>query len=129
MAIRVLIVDDDEPVRRTLCRAFGRSSDFEVVGEAADGESAVETAASTAPDVIVMDVQMPRLSGFDAARQLRGQGVGTPVLFLTADTTAEGRMPGLGGVRLVLKGSTSIADTMQAVRDLARPTGRLNDDG
>src|SRR5438128_10430729 len=119
MTIRVLIVDDDITVRRTLARPFSRQPDFQVVGEAADGEEALVLTAQQSPDVIVMDVQMPKLSGLEATAQLRSQGVDTPILFLTADTTATIQARRLGHVRLLMKADVTMADTVGAVRELS----------
>ena len=119
MTIRVLIVDDDVTVRRTLARAFSRQPDFKVVGEAADGEEALVLTAEESPDVIVMDVQMPKLSGLEATLRLRSQGLDTPILFLTADTTATTQDRRLGHVRLLLKAQATMADTVGAARELS----------
>jgi len=117
--IRVLIVDDDPNVRLTLGRAFSRQKDVEVVGEAGDGEVAVALAQELEPDVIVMDVQMPKLSGLEATVQLRKMGIDTPILFLTADTTASERAKQLKHVELLLKAEVSMAQTVDAVRRAA----------
>ncbi|MBV8302645.1 MAG: response regulator transcription factor [Acidimicrobiia bacterium] len=117
--IRLLIVDDDPAVRVTLTRAFSRQPDVEVVGQAADGEAAVALAQELEPDVIVMDVQMPKLSGLEATVQLRKMGIQTPILFLTADTSASERAKQLKHVSLLLKAEVSMADTVAAVRRAA----------
>ena len=72
MTIRVLLADDHPAVRqglRTLLAAEG----FEIAAEAEDGRDAVRLAASVGPDVAVLDLSMPRLTGLDAARELQGQ--------------------------------------------------------
>lgn len=119
MSIRVLVVDDDPNVRVTLLRAFSRQKDFDVVGEAADGEVAVTLVQELEPDVIVMDVMMPKLSGLQATVQLRKMGIDTPILFLTADTTASKQARRLSHVRLLLKADVGMAETIAAVRDAA----------
>lgn len=68
--VRVLVVDD-EPDVRLLLHAVLESSEVEIVGEAADGFDALELAKSTSPDVIVLDLMLPTLSGLDVARALR----------------------------------------------------------
>ena len=70
-ATRVLIVDDHPLVRSGLRSLLERTGEFEVVGEGADGYEAVELAALHAPDVILLDVAMPRLNGADAAQYIR----------------------------------------------------------
>jgi len=67
----VLIVDDSAVVRRGLCELFKRELDFIVCGEAENGKQAVEKAQKLRPDLIVLDLSMPVMNGFDAARALR----------------------------------------------------------
>lgn len=67
---RVLVVDDDAMVRSGFAAILGAESDLEVVGEAADGAEALTRARQLAPDVVVMDVRMPRLDGIEATRRL-----------------------------------------------------------
>ncbi len=69
----VLIVDD-HPSFRASARALLEAEGFEVVGEAADGESAIEAAHALHPDVVLLDVQLPDLTGFEVAAQLTGNG-------------------------------------------------------
>ena len=64
---RVLIVDDQEIVREAFAMVLSGDPTLEVVGASADGEAAVEMASALRPDVVVMDVRMPRLNGVDAA--------------------------------------------------------------
>jgi DNA-binding NarL/FixJ family response regulator len=82
--IRVLLVDDQAMVRGGFRSILGGQPDLEVVGEAADGVEAVEQAARTRPDVVLMDVRMPRMDGITATRRLLA-GTRTPprVLVLT----------------------------------------------
>jgi DNA-binding NarL/FixJ family response regulator len=68
--IRVLLVDDHEIAREGLTTLLQKESDVIVVGEASDGEMAVEMALRIRPDVIIMDVDMPRLSGIEATRRI-----------------------------------------------------------
>ena len=78
---------DDHPMMRNGLRdALEASGRFEVVGEAGDGEEAVKTAEELRPDVIVMDVLMPRKDGIDACREIVELPLGTRVLMLTAST-------------------------------------------
>ncbi|MBE1573458.1 response regulator [Amycolatopsis roodepoortensis] len=84
--IRVLICEDQELVRTGYVTIFSAMPDIEVVGEAADGRTAVEAARRLRPDVIVMDIRMPVLDGIEATRQLAGPGVETPVKVLVVTT-------------------------------------------
>jgi RNA polymerase sigma factor (sigma-70 family) len=74
MAIRVLLADDQAMVRAGFAMILGAQADMEIVGEADDGESAVTEAARLAPDVIVMDIRMPKLDGVSATRAVLAQG-------------------------------------------------------
>ena len=81
--IRVLLADDQRIVREGLETLLGLLEDVEVVGTAADGEEAVELAATTRPDVVLMDLRMPRCDGVEATRRLRQRHPDIKVLMLT----------------------------------------------
>ncbi len=68
--IRVLIADDQTLVRQGLRALLSRTDDIQIVGEAHDGQQAVDMSRDLAPDVILMDVRMPRLNGIDATQQI-----------------------------------------------------------
>jgi two-component system LytT family response regulator len=70
MAIRALIVDDEQLARRTIRRLLGEHPDIEIVGECADGASAVTAILEQEPDLVFLDVQMPEMSGFDVIRRI-----------------------------------------------------------
>src|SRR5690606_41215109 len=82
--IRLLIADDHVLFRKGLCQALTQEPDLEVVGEAADGNEAITKAVALKPDVVVMDLAMPVLSGIEAARQIRRQQPEVSVVILTA---------------------------------------------
>ncbi|MFF9478162.1 response regulator transcription factor [Streptomyces sp. NPDC014733] len=90
---RILIVDDEPAVREALRRSLA----FEgyATEEAVDGLDAVEKVASYDPELIVLDVLMPRMDGLTAARRLRASGVTVPILMLTARDTVGDRVTGL----------------------------------
>jgi two-component system LytT family response regulator len=81
--IRALIADDERPARRKLRQLLSREPDFEVVGEAADGVEAVAAIQATAPDVVFLDIQMPRLDGFGVIAEV-GLETMPLVVFVTA---------------------------------------------
>jgi DNA-binding NarL/FixJ family response regulator len=87
--IRVLIADDHTVVRDGLRSMLAREPDFEVVGEAADGQAAVRLATRVQPDVILMDLRMPILDGVEAMRQIRESGTPAKLLVLTTFDTDE----------------------------------------
>ncbi|MCJ0873635.1 response regulator transcription factor [Streptomyces sp. AP-93] len=90
---RILVVDDEPAVREALRRSLA----FEGYGTqtAVDGLDALDKADSYAPDLIILDIQMPRMDGLTAARRLRAAGSTTPVLMLTARDTVGDRVTGL----------------------------------
>jgi DNA-binding NarL/FixJ family response regulator len=119
VTIRVLLADDHPVVRRGLAALLGTLPDFEVVGEAVDGEEAVREAQLTRPDVVLMDVRMPGLDGVEATRRLRESMPDTAVLVLTMyddDATVFTAMQA-GARGYLLKGAEQdeIADAIRAV--------------
>lgn len=118
--IRVVVVDDNAAVRLSLARGFAAQTDIELVGEAVDGESAVSLLQEVSTDVIVMDQHMPNLSGLAATARLRGLGILTPVVILTADPRVATKTIDLTDVGVLLKGDAGIAETVTAVRTAAR---------
>ncbi len=82
--ITVLIADDHPVVRQGLRTFLDLQDDLDVVGEVEDGEAAVAAAAELVPDVVVMDVVMPKLDGIEAIRRIRDQSPATRVLILTS---------------------------------------------
>jgi len=81
--MRVLIADDQRVVREGLATIIGAIPDMEVVGLAADGAEAVALAAEHRPDVVLMDLRMPRMDGVEATAAIRDSGVGSQVVVLT----------------------------------------------
>jgi DNA-binding NarL/FixJ family response regulator len=119
MTIRVLLADDHPVVRRGLAALLGTLTDFEVVGEAVDGEAAVREAQLTRPDVVLMDVRMPGIDGVEATRRLRESVPDAAVLVLTMyddDATVFTAMQA-GARGYLLKGAEQdeIADAIRAV--------------
>ena len=83
MSIRVLLVDDETMIRAGLRLVIETERDIEVVGEAADGEQAVSAVAALRPDVVLMDVRMPRMDGLTATGQILATDKGVKVVVLT----------------------------------------------
>jgi DNA-binding NarL/FixJ family response regulator len=115
MAMTVLIVDD-HPVFRSFARDLLESEGFEVIGEAEDGSSAIEAAASLRPDFVLLDVQLPDLTGFQVLERLRSGGVLTPVVLTSSrDAFSYGDQIGSSDAAgFISKGDLS----GQALRDL-----------
>ncbi|HEY1628048.1 MAG TPA: response regulator transcription factor [Streptosporangiaceae bacterium] len=118
--IKVLLVDDQELVRAGLRGILRTQFGFDVVGECADGTTVVATAASLAPDVVLMDVRMPLVDGVAATRALRAVDGAPPVLALTTfdDDEVLAGMLRAGAAGFVLKGVPA-EDLQQAVRMVA----------
>ncbi|MCU1433252.1 MAG: DNA-binding response regulator [Actinotalea sp.] len=120
VTVRVVVVDDDALVRAGLRMILGGAADLEVVGEASDGQEAVEVIERLVPDVVLMDVRMPRLDGLAAARRLRERGSPVRVIVLTTFDTDETVLTALrdGAAGFLLK-DTPPADLVDAVRRVA----------
>ena len=122
-AIRVLVCEDQELVRVGYVTIFSAQPDIVVVGEAADGRSAVAAARALRPDVVVMDIRMPVLDGIEATRQIAGPDVEDPakVLVVTTFNVDEYVYQALraGASGFLLKDSRP-AELTDAVRTVAR---------
>lgn len=85
-ALKVLVVDDHEPFRRSLLDFLRSQPGIEVVGIACDGEEAVQQNEHLHPDLVLMDVSMPKMSGFDATRRIKDAHPQTTVVILSSHT-------------------------------------------
>ena len=147
MTLRVVVADDQALVRAGFKVLVDSEEDLEVVGEAADGDEAVQVTLRTRPDVVLMDVRMPVFDGIEATRRIMAADLATKVLILTTfdldEYVYEGLRAGasgfllkdtppaqlLDGVRLVAAGEALLAPsvTRRLVEEFARrPEPRSN---
>jgi DNA-binding NarL/FixJ family response regulator len=130
--IRVLVVDDHPVVRQGLIAILGYEPDIEVVGDAADGEQAVRLILERRPDVVLLDLRLPRLDGVEVMRQVRAQAPEVRFLVLTTYDTDEYIGPALAagaqgyllkdalpeelarGVRAVMRGAAALEPAVAA---------------
>ncbi len=116
---RVLVVDDDPPLRRMLARTL--SAEGFDVSVASDGGAALVAVERAAPDLIVLDLALPVLDGLAVCRRLRGKGVPTPILMLTARDAVPDRVAGLqAGADDYLVKPFAVAELIARLRALVR---------
>src|SRR5947209_16394908 len=119
MTIRVLIPDDQPVVRAGLAMLLGLIDDVEIVATAADGVQAVERARAERPDIVLMDLRMPRLEGADATRQILAAYPETRVLVLTTYADDQFLFPALqAGARGYLTKDATAEEIEHAIRAL-----------
>ena len=109
MAIQVLVVDDSHQWRVLVRSILERIPSFQVVGEASDGMEAIEKATTLTPDVVLLDVGMPRLNGIEAARVIRQACPRSSIIFLTQESDGDVKRAALatGAVAYVLKSTAN----------------------
>jgi NarL family two-component system response regulator LiaR len=120
--IRVLVVDDHQVVRQGLRFLLEQQADIEVVGEAADGEAAVEAVRDAVPTVVLLDLLMPKLDGLGALREIKRISPSTQVVILTSDQGDSGLLfeaIKAGAVSYVLK-AAGVETVVRSVRAAAR---------
>lgn len=125
-SIRVLLADDHALFREGLRRLLGTAGDIEVVGEAKSGEDAVRLVEELTPDVVLLDVMMPGMSGIDVARVIRTTSPRSRVIILTIHTNEEYLFDAIkaGAMGYLLK-DASPEDLLRAVRLVADGEGLL----
>lgn len=114
---RIVIAEDHTILREGLRAILAADPGLEIVGEAEDGREAVRQAASKAPDLILMDLSMPRMNGLEAIREIRRQSPGTKILALTVHSSEEYVLAALeaGADGYVLKDATR-SELVMAIR-------------
>jgi NarL family two-component system response regulator LiaR len=118
-AIRVLIVDDHTMVRKGICALLAEIEGIEVVGEADNGQEAVAQAERLRPDVILMDLAMPKMDGIEATRQIRANQPESRILVMTSFAADDKVFPAIkaGALGYLLKESAP-EDLVQAIRQI-----------
>jgi DNA-binding NarL/FixJ family response regulator len=122
MTVRVLVVDDHPAFRRALTSALKMVDGFEVAGEAGGGVAACEEASSLEPDVVLMDLSMPDLSGIDAMKEMHKTKPDLPVVILTAhaDPGVEREARAAGASGFLAKG-IGLDDLVIVLHEAAEP--------
>lgn len=120
--LRVLVVDDHPAFRKALTSALRLVGDIEVAGEAGGGVAACEEAQQLQPDVVLMDLSMPDLSGIDAMKKIHETQPGLPVVILTAhaDEGVERAAREAGASGFLAKGS-GLQDLVVVLQEAAEP--------
>lgn len=120
MPTTIVVADDHQIVREGICKLLETRSDFEVVGEASDGEEAVQLVLDRQPDVALMDIWMPRLSGIDATRRIGKRGLHTKVVVLSMhasrDYVAESLRAGAAGYIVKSAAAKDLLEAIDTVR-------------
>jgi DNA-binding NarL/FixJ family response regulator len=121
VAVKILIADDHEIVRQGIRRVLEVKPEWEICGEASNGQEAVRMAQELSPDVIIMDVTMPVMSGFEAADEISRLPFGSRVLFFTMHDSGSmaGSVRKSGAHGYVVK-SRAAQDLVQALERLLR---------
>jgi two-component system response regulator DevR len=125
--IRLMIVDDHEVVRLGMRAAFELESDINVVGEASNGAEALAKMSILDPQVILMDVRMPKMNGIEACREIKSAHPAVSILMITSFTDDEAVFASiLAGASGYLLKNVSRAELLKAIRSIASGQSLLN---
>jgi DNA-binding NarL/FixJ family response regulator len=119
-SIRILVVDDFEPFRAFVFSMFSKVPELQIICEASDGLEAVQKAEELKPDLILLDIGLPKLNGIQAARQIRKLAPSSKILFLSQESSADvvQEALGLGAMGYVVKAhaGSELLTAVEAVR-------------
>ncbi len=128
--VRILIADDQEAVRRGVRSLIASHSDWEVCGEAVDGLDAVEKAKSSRPDVVILDISMPKLSGLQAVPLIKNELPDSEILILSQHDPEQARRLAVEvGARNFISKTDMARDLLTAIDDLVGRNGRAKTPG
>src|SRR5271165_5434569 len=119
MQIKVALVDDDEGIRSSLSTLIGRAPGLKLTGEFANAESALKEIPKNLPDVVLMDINLPGMKGYDCVRQLKAEHPSVQFLMLTVYEDSDSLFNSLrAGASGYLLKRTASARLLEAVRDV-----------
>jgi DNA-binding NarL/FixJ family response regulator len=117
-AVRILIVDDYESWRYCVVSMLKEHPEFEIVGEGSDGLDAIEMSAELQPDIVLLDIGLPEINGFDAAREIGKVSSGSKIVFLTQtcgqDLVKEARRVGAKGLVSKMEAASGLVPALRA---------------
>lgn len=134
--IRVLVVDDFEPWRRSVCSMLQKQTELQVIGEVSDGLEAVQKAEELRPDLVLLDIGLPTLNGLEAARRIHRTVPSAKILFVTQNDDPEvartALINGARGYILKMDANSGLLPAIEAVirgeEFISRSLGRPNPD-
>jgi len=117
--IRVLVADDHPLVRQGLAAAISGETDIPIIGKASDGQEAIDLTKRLSPEIVIMDVSMPHMSGITATKMLRSDFPEVRVIGLSMCSEEEGREMLKAGAVHYLNKTVSASTILEAIRDAA----------
>ena len=126
--IRILIVDDHALFRAGIVNVLAREKDFEVVGEAADGRSAIEASNALTPNIVLMDLSLPQPGGIETTQRIRRELAATAVIVMSVDEDEEALFASIkaGAAAFIIK-DISPEDLVQVIRRVSKGEFLIND--
>ncbi len=121
LVVSILVVDDYEPFRRFLCETLKARPELNVVGEASNGIEAIQKARDLKPDLLLLDIGLPKLSGIEAARRIHKINPEAKVLFISQNNDADVITAALSnGAKGYISKATANADLLPAIEAVLR---------